>query len=299
MKRFNLFDMYNFGSRLAIISNIRGDATMNEHWYNLWMARQSLDEIFSPESLMLGSSRRAAQKVIDAITKVIPRNWLANQSAPTNESLGEHDAWLIRSSIHELETVLRNEMPDVAAYVVAQKGIYRTEDLIANADKQVAISLIPAMPHQAISDLREAGKCLAFELGTACAFHLWRSVEAVIGLHYYQLTGKTFKDAGVQRNWGAYIRALTGSGADTKITALLNHIKNEFRNPQTHPEATVSIEEAQRLFSVAISIIEQMLSTGYSLLADRSKAAGHAPPSPSSFQARTTSELLGITQADD
>ena len=141
-----------------------------------------------------------------------------------------------------------------------QKGIYRTEDLISHADQYFPSSIRESIPEQAKKDLIEAGKCLAYEVPTACSFHLWRSVETVMAAYYTKLAGKEFSDDGVTRNWAAYIKALDDKGADAKITQFLDHIRQEYRNPQTHPEAMLEVNEALALFGVAMSVIHQMVS---------------------------------------
>jgi len=280
MKRFNLHDMYEAGRWLGRISDLQASDNVLFRAYDLWMARLSLTGLLATGSVLLNASRRAGEPVLAAINDIIPVEWKEGQI--TNDTVvGERHAQALSSRINEFHTVLKSEMPDVAAYVVAQKGIYRTEDLISEAQKAIATSLVGLLPPQAVTDLKEAGKCLAFELGTACAFHLWRAVESVIGLYYAQFSGKTFEQAKVKnRNWGQYIKALEDVGADSKVTMMLRHIKDEFRNPQTHPEESVKVEEAKRLFGVAVSTIEQMLQDGYQAICARSNQAGDIIPPP-------------------
>lgn len=279
MKRFDLFTMYNAGKLLGALGAINAETVLQMQTWPLWQARFVLQTLLQSDAPLLSAGRRAASNLIVAINGVLPEDWQQVSGIPANEIMG-HRWWPIVSAANEFETVLRNEMPDVAAYVVAQKGIYRTEDLIDNADKQVAVSVVSMIPPQAVLDLKAAGKCLAYELGNACAFHLWRAVESVIGLYHFYLTEKTLKQAKIQRNWGAYLKALTAAGADQKVSVLLLHIKDEFRNPQTHPDASVGTEEAQRLFSVAISAIEQMLFAGYRVQTKRAQTEGLIPPPP-------------------
>lgn len=280
MKRFNLHDMYEVGRALGQFHAIQGNDLVIFTAFNLWMARQAVTGLIAPGSVLLNSARRAAQPIVTAINAVLPETWDKVLQIPNDEQINDGRAFAIRQAITDFETVLRSEMPDVAAYVVAQKGIFRTDDLIANADMQIASSLVGLLPPQSLADVKAAGKCLAFELGTACAFHLWRAVEAVIGWYYQQVAGQTFDEAKVNRNWGAYIQALEKASADSKVTMLLKHIKDEFRNPQTHPEESVKVEEAQRLFSVAMSAIEQMLASGYELVTSRAFQGGAVPPPP-------------------
>lgn len=291
MKRFNLHDMYEAGRTLGRIAEIVGTDAALSKAYDLWMARYWLNSLLAPGSVLLNSARRAAQPVVEAITDIVPMDWNDVIQIPADRAIGFGAANRLSTVISDFQTVLRIEMPDVAAFVVAQRGIYRTDDLISDAQKHITARHVGLLPPQALSDIKDAGKCLAFELGTACAFHLWRAVESTMAFYYQLVTERSFADDKVQRNWGAYIKALEGAGADEKITALLRHIKDEFRNPQTHPEESVQVDEAQRLFPVALSAIEQMLSTGYKTVAERHAKEGRIPPAPT--YAYLTGQTLG------
>ncbi len=142
--------------------------------------------------------------------------------------------------------------------MVSQKGIYSTDELIARAETHVPEKYREVLSGKATDDIQQAGKCLAFEVSTASAFHMWRAVESVMNSYYQALTGKTFAEAKVTRNWGDYIKALDGSKADKKITVFLDHIRAEYRNPINHPDDTLDPEEAFGLFGTALSAITSM-----------------------------------------
>ena len=62
------------------------------------------------------------------------------------------------------------------------------------------------------------------------------------------------------RNWGAYIRILRTKGADEKVIASLDQIRELHRNPVMHPEETLSSDEATTLFGIAQSAILAMVN---------------------------------------
>jgi hypothetical protein len=68
------------------------------------------------------------------------------------------------------------------------------------------------------------------------------------GNYYVHLTGRSFGVDGISRNWGAYIQALNQHRADTKITTFLDHIRSQYRDPQSHPSENVDLEEVFALF---------------------------------------------------
>jgi hypothetical protein len=178
----------------------------------------------------------------------------------TDDAEFTYHAYWLRRDYEALESVMANEMPGCPAYIVSQKGIYRTEALIDQADSHFHPDLASAIPDQAKTDIKEAGKCLAFELPTACSFHLWRAVESTTDEYYVALAGKSFDADNVSRNWGAKIKALEAAKADQGVTAFLDHIREHYRNPQTHPERIVPLKEAQMLFGTATSAIAQIVT---------------------------------------
>jgi hypothetical protein len=267
VRKLNLNDMYTFGRRVNPLVNIKSDDFVGPHAFELWFARLALLDWIKDESPLLSTSRRAARALIDAIDLIVSRDVMQIIDVPKDMRFEWH-ADALTTTLGEMEHVFGHDMPDIAAYVVSQKGIYRTDDLIANADQQLTPAARNSLPEQACFDLRQAGKCLAYELPTAATFHLWRSVETVMKHLYAALTKQTFDEAGVASSWGAYIQALKKAGADAKVTVFLDHIRSEYRNPQTHPDAQITIDEAQQLFGVATSSIDQMMRAAIELQQD-------------------------------
>lgn len=259
VKKINLYEMYAFGKYLAPLTVIEPEAKVKQHLITLWEARDKLLGMADDGSPLLNTAKRAVGKLIVPIDALVPRNFGDAMNIPADLSFGWLHGPAIIEGIKELESVMGNEMPDVASYVASQKGIYRTDDLIAHAENHLSSESRKFLSAQACTDIREAGKCLAYEVSTACAFHLWRAVETVMGDYYFHLTGNTFQAAKISRNWGAYIAAMKAANADNRITTYLDHIRGSYRNPQTHPDEQVPVEEAQRLFNVALSSVEQML----------------------------------------
>jgi len=195
----------------------------------------------------------------------------------------EIQAWLLSNLVQaatDFETVLANELPGLATYFVSQKGIYSTDDLISNADQHFAGETLKEIPQTAREDICAGGRCLAFELATASAFHMWRALETVMGQYFLALTGKTFADAKIQRNWFEYIKALEKAGAEQKITEFLEHIRKEYRNPISHPTDTLELDEAQNLFGAALSAIGQSTKAAIELAAKNKALAASALPAP-------------------
>jgi hypothetical protein len=171
--------MYEFGRAAASVTAIPDGAELNTGILALWTARQWLNKMVGPETQLLSSSVRAASAVIAAINDIVPTDFEHAAQLDGAQAL-DWRLQVVKLAANSLATVLSNDMPDIASYVVSQKGIYRTEDLIAHAEQQMSASARAKLPGRACVDVREAGKCLAYEVPTACSFHLWRAVETVM-----------------------------------------------------------------------------------------------------------------------
>jgi hypothetical protein len=154
------------------------------------------------------------------------------------------------------EIILQNECANLHTYLIPQKLGYDTTALISSGVTLLGEEARAIIPPEAIEDMNQAGRCLAFDIATATGFHVIRATESVIRLYYKKVTGSLL--AKKNRNWGAYIKGLRAANADEKITAFLDHIRESYRNPITHPEETLTPEEAQNLLGVCVSAISQM-----------------------------------------
>jgi hypothetical protein len=296
MKKFNAFSVYRLGKDLFPLFGMDRDKyKFKEVFFPLWAAREAVLAQLGEESIFLEASKRAASDVIRYIDDVVPRDF---GEAIKIDAATEIPAWKIRwikDAVQTLETVLTNDMPGLSSYMVGRKGIYSTEDLIERADNHFHEEVKAVMPPRAKEDFREAGKCLAYEVPTACAFHLWRAVETVTDAYYAKLAGKTFEQAGVPRNWFQYIKALQKAKADVKITEFLDMIRDKYRNPQMHPEEMVTVPQAFGLFGAAASAISQIvleMNNCVTAVTPQLESAAPAIPAPSAANSEQKAATL-------
>ena len=260
VKKLNTYDIYRFAMNVHPLTELEYAEGMKfgDVFLKLFNADFMLERQVEHETLFSPSLKRSAGAVLRAmfnLGKPPDGIW----SASSDDPVDNYKLKRVVEAAKNFETVLSNEMPGLATYYVSTKGIYSTDDLISHADLQIPESLRSLVEGKAVEDIQQAGKCLAYEVSTASAFHMWRAVETVMCTYFKHLSGgHSFEAAGVQRNWAAYIKALNDKGADTRITIFLDHIRSEYRNPQNHPSETVDLEEAFTLFGVATSAITQM-----------------------------------------
>jgi hypothetical protein len=263
MKQFNQFAWVNLGQALAPLRSLsmRPNDDYVDYSVILLRALRWLNAVLYDSIVPLDTCKPAARKLEGEVRE--HQRYLENHQDP-----GARDMYVIGSQERMIDvyageflTILNAELEKLSVYQVAKKRIYDTNDLIQHAHKLFSEVVIKRLPEAAKTDIDAAGRCLAFEVPTAAAFHILRASEAVMGLYYSVLTnGRTFKADKVMRNWGAYIEALRKHGAEKKVTEILDHIRAEYRNPITHPEDTLTLDEALDLFNAEVSSISQIIS---------------------------------------
>jgi len=221
-------------------------------WFDLLATLNTL-----VDHLGLKMSREAIARLDRVGRRVLAAFYTAGADSDKFEApLQESDSSILKSALSELEIVLRAEIRHVDAYLASQVGIYSTSDLIERADEFFSEELRNVIASSARDDIRQAGKCLAFDLPDAAAFHILKATEEVMRQFAQVLAGKELPRT--SRNWGEYIRCLRETGADPKIAEYLDYIRKNHRNPVVHPEQTLTRDEAIALFNAASNAIVPM-----------------------------------------
>ena len=117
---------------------------------------------------------------------------------------------------------------------------------------------LPSKVPEAVRDVQEAGRCIAFELGTAAGFHILRANEVVLLKYFDSVAGTANRPT--NRNLGALTKKLEDLGlGDAKILATLNQIRVLHRNTLMHPEDVLTVDQAINLLGIIRSAISAML----------------------------------------
>src|ERR1017187_10324303 len=267
MQRVTEFVFYELAVKIHPLTELSDSLKFSEIWLSWWNAREALDEIYRQRPLNFVTP--ISLRLYQAITAVVPTKWddvIAKypRKIEGSEQVEEEAPipfWQlseVREAAKEFETVLRTECQAMDTYFVSKKGTYSTQDLVANAHYHVLEPTRSRLPDLTKSDFDQAGKCIAFDVPTAAAFHLLRGTEAVIR-DYYELVVPGAKQADPKmRNWGTYLRLLRNHDANAEILALLTLLKNVYRNPVIHPEETYTDERVQVLLGLCISAVVLM-----------------------------------------
>lgn len=205
--------------------------------------------------MSLPSTRSAARELIDFATSLSKKQSEAIEAGRDMPlTLGSHVH--LTSLIEKFEREFEIECRDLQIFSVSNVGTHSTNRLLDKAHANLPRDTIIRLSKEAISDVDEAGRCLAFDRPTAAGFHILRAVEPLILAYCNKLTKKSMSLK--SRNWGAYSKMLTAHGADAKIVGMLDHIRVFYRNPIMHPEEALNHDQAISLFHTCLSAIVQL-----------------------------------------
>ena len=166
----------------------------------------------------------------------------------------------LQQSASAFRLVLEAEFQTSGIYLFTAKRGYDVPTLLETAETIFPPEVNEKLP-QIKDDLREAGKCLAFNLGTAAGFHLLRALETVVCSYWYVVMNKAPLPS--NRNLGNYINEM-GVGdhpGRSKVLFALRQVKDLHRNSIMHPEETLSLDEAIALMNTVQNAVTLMLPT--------------------------------------
>jgi hypothetical protein len=258
MLRVNTYKLYSLGAAMKPLVGLKEDATRGAIFLDAINAKLAVQQtLLALDFVALRICQPTAERLINALTAVIPDDLgkIMEMDRSAKLTYGEHAR--IKQAASELETLLSAELPATDTYYVSQKGAYSTPDLIERAEATLSPSVSARLPPAALNDMRQAGRCLAFDTPTAAGFHLLRAVEALIRQYYQVVVGTLPKPK--LRNWGAYIKVLRDNNGAPHVLAVLEQIKDLHRNPLMHPETVLTTDEAIVLFGVSVSAIFAMV----------------------------------------
>jgi hypothetical protein len=253
MLRISLSFFYGLGAVLQPVSNLTAGMKLNDVWGPLYGAQNDLRSLLATEwfTPAVRNASAPGMSLLAAINAITEREDFAEGEITHGE------AFAVINALKEFETILRAELTNADSYYVTRKGGYDTGILVANAEHHFQTDLGVKVP-TAITDIREAGRCLAFELSTAAGFHVLRGTETVARSYWKAVT----QDAAFPRlkTLGTFAAKLTelGSG-DKKTVAVLGQIAALHRNPLMHPTESLDLDSAIGLFGICRSGIGAML----------------------------------------
>ncbi|HAS04212.1 MAG TPA: hypothetical protein DCR71_00330 [Dehalococcoidia bacterium] len=261
MEKINLPFFYNFGHQLNILTQFENGV---EQRLEIFLSANKVEDgllfLLGP-SLKLVYCRTSGLDLYRAIKEL--QKWLKETEPPNWNAPDEKVTTKFRkvvSKAKEFETLLCAELQTLSVYHVTQIGIYSTSDLITYAEKVFPPSICSKLDSKVIEEVRQSGRCLAFDCNTASAFHIIRALELV--LHDYYIFICKPKPKTRLPNWGAYISALEKVQNNPKVKeviAIIQQIKDQHRNLIMHPELVLTSDDAFTQFDIAKAAIATMI----------------------------------------
>ena len=277
MERINPFEFFALGETLQQLKNWKFEMPPDEVFWPLWRSHGVVDSLVKGEPAELTVSKMCAVRLRDAIMEILNKKFTQPGAdgklgwkvpSPNDEKILSWEVHSITTALTEFETVFREEMREMAAYRVPQRGIFDTARLVDSADQSFPVELAMVIPEKTKEDWRAAGRCLAFSLLSASGFHVARAVEGTIEGYYQQACGVAPPKKTTLNSWNEYLKALKAAQTaatpktdlvpSDKVIAEIEQMKDDYRNPIAHPRIVLSEPDARMLFDNGESLIIAM-----------------------------------------
>lgn len=186
---------------------------------------------------------------------------MVRETLDANKPITQYVVDKFEQLLSAFEVSLDDDLTRLPTFMVEPVGAYSFGQLINHADAVFPLNMRDGaiIPSQALLDFRSAGACLAFDLPTACGFHVFRATDAMLRKYceHFEAMPK-----GNGRDWGKFIGALrdkkSGRMPNARTTELLDKIRDIDRNPLVHPELSLDRDGALLVFDLCKSAISLM-----------------------------------------
>lgn len=269
MHHLNLYRFYELATKLHALFSASLQGRVADMFAPLTEAQAALDALIKGDPIVLETSKADAVRLLGKIGDLFNKYFIDPstkqlKSLESEDRINQHELALIHSLVEKFEHALAAELNRAPSYVAEKRGIYSTHDLIENASETFPASLAPVIAKPALAEFNTAGRAIAFGMGTAAAVHLLRAVEIVLRQYYEVFAGSSAAKA--ERNYTIYLKKLSlmaddeslAMRPDRRVLQMLAQIKDQYRNPLTTPESSMTLEQATSLFGLASAIISMM-----------------------------------------
>jgi len=258
MEKINLPFFYQLGIELNRLAEFSVDPKSRGRILMTSFRAYKTIRLLFDEFPMLTVCRTAGEELIVAIDGI--EEWFQKVST---EKFSEPDSSTeikfryVIDKAKKFETVLVAELDKLATYHITKKGIYSIPDLIDRTENMLPDTTRGKIGLNVVEEIRQSGRCLAFDNSTASGFHILRATELVMHEYYLAVCKPKPKPASRLESWGAYLAELKKSTDPNvqRVITLLQQIKDDDRNLIMHPERVLSPDEAFSLFEIAKSAI--------------------------------------------
>ncbi len=283
MLRIDGFYLYHVGYMLHPLSQVSHDTTFQDLYLDLLRAEGVLAPLLHGSVFNLRSSMQFGTRCLSVIQA--QKHEAENEDLKLNE-IGYVNAYNLQTAVANFEVALQSELNMVDLYLVTKRRGFDTFDLIENGDVLFPEDLAKKVP-EAIPDVKQGARCLAFELPTASGFHLHRANEFVLRRYFDAVSNGAERPN--SRNMGDFLNQMRSLGVgEAVVLSALKDLKDLHRNPLVHPEHSLeTVDDAIALLGsirgVVIHMLKRIPKSNSSLLPQK------AVPFPASVAASTRS----------
>lgn len=261
MQRVDGYYLYTVGSQIHPLVDFRYDlpgtpgTTMQEALLPLYVAEGALEPLITRSIFRLRTSVNAGNALLAAVRAAKAE---AEGAQDKRQPLGFMHILQINTAATAFEAVLNAELALMPLYLVTQKAGYDTGILVEHGVWCFPEDVTTKVP-DAVADLEQGTKCIAFDLHTAAGFHLHRANESVLRKYWDVVTKGEPRPE--DRNIGTFLREMdTKSVGDPVVKGALRHLKDFHRNPLIHPEHVLeNADQAIALMNGIHTVIVYML----------------------------------------
>ncbi len=230
--------------------------------------------MLSPSIYSLKSSYSCIQELKDLLEDYYKAYIDSEQEQDAETKINYDKLQRIANTALKLQFLLKSELAIQQVYLITTKGAYDIEMLIYEPERVFPTTLLRKIP-EIKYDITECAKALAFELPTACAFHLIRVFERVVRKYYIKHCNdkELASNSTLKETLGQLIVKMRPSpeictkNKDCKknpkdknnLLDILESIKDNYRNPILHPEIHMDMEEVLMLLGVINGAVSLML----------------------------------------
>ncbi len=276
MKRAKVYEFYKLGALQKLRElEVEEDEELSEFdptWSMFFTTYMVIGEfIENPENAVLPGALEAAKDLRAESGKLV-------RKIRHDKKLGIGDLSLVEGKLLKFENLLEYDLKRFPTFSVERTGIFDSDDLVLNAEKHLSEAALKISDSKVIQDFQAAGRCLAFDLFTACGFHSVRALEAVARTYYKQISGKDAQQTGMPL--GGIANALRDIADDIHskqptprpkddplrlVISNLDRMNNIYRKPIAHPEMVLKTRDVAKnvfdLAAVSISFISEQLQS--------------------------------------
>ncbi len=249
--------IYTLAATLTPLGAVSETSTRFQIYAFLKEAIPVLDNLLSYNTPGLRSSWHKGNELLAVAREVF--ELIEQDPASAGQSLEARELRSLSKALLNFEIPLKAELAVANLYLLTTKGAYDTGTLAEFGVNAFPETLAQKVP-DSVYDAQQGGRCIAFDLPTASAFHMHRAHEAVVHAYFRALAPA--EKPPERQAIGTWLVALEKAGATKDIRATLRDINNLHRNPVLHPEQTLKdSSEAIALLGSVYTSMRYMLPT--------------------------------------